>query len=56
MTSDEAQTNLDSVTGIITVSRHNLDDHKHKNGVATDLFCTGVIGHPVLKLGIEIPD
>ena len=21
-------------------------DHKHKNGVATDLFCTGVIGHP----------
>ena len=24
----------------------DLDDHKHKNGVATDLFCTGVIGHP----------
>ena len=23
-----------------------LDDHKHKNGVAIDLFCTGVIGHP----------
>ena len=41
---------------VITVSRHDLDDHKHKNGVATDLFCIGVIGHPVLKLGIEIPD
>ena len=24
----------------------DLDDHKNKNGVATDLFCTGVIGHP----------
>ena len=31
---------------VITVSRHDLDDHKNKNGVATDLFCTGVIGHP----------
>ena len=31
---------------VITVSRHDLDDHKYKNGVATDLFCTGVIGHP----------
>ena len=31
---------------VITFSRHDLDDHKHKNGVATDLFCTGVIGHP----------
>ena len=31
---------------VITVSRHDLDDHKHKNGIATDLFCTGVIGHP----------
>ena len=31
---------------VITVSRHDLDDHKHKNGVATDLFCTGVIGYP----------
>ena len=31
---------------VITVSRHDLVDHKHKNGVATDLFCTGVIGHP----------
>ena len=31
---------------VITVSRHDLDDHKHKNGAATDLFCTGVIGHP----------
>ena len=30
---------------VITVSRHDLDDPKHKNGVATDLFCTGVIGH-----------
>ena len=30
---------------VITVSRHDLDDHK-TNGVATDLFCTGVIGHP----------
>ena len=43
---------------VITVSRHNLDDHKHKNGVATDLFCTGVIGHPrcTSKLGTEIPN
>ena len=31
---------------VITVSRHDLVDHKHKYGVATDLFCTGVIGHP----------
>ena len=33
---------------VITVSRHDLDDHqKYKwNGVATDLFCTGAIGHP----------
>ena len=31
---------------VITVSRHDLEDHKSKNGVATDLFCTGVIGHP----------
>ena len=30
---------------VITVSRHDLVDHKHKNGVATDLFCTGVISH-----------
>ena len=44
--------------GVITVSRHDLEDHKNKNGVATDLFCTGVIGHPrhVLKLGTEIPN
>ena len=41
---------------VITVSRHDLDDHKYNNGVATDLFCTGVIGHPghVLKLETEI--
>ena len=32
---------------VITVSRHDLEDHKNNNGVATDLFCTGVIGHPV---------
>ena len=25
----------------------DLGDHKNKNGVATDLFCTGVIGHPI---------
>ena len=31
---------------VITVSRHDLVDHKIKNGVAIDLFCTGVIGHP----------
>ena len=31
---------------VITVSRHDLEDHKNNNGVATDLFCTGVIGHP----------
>ena len=24
----------------------DLDDHKYNNGVTTDLFCTGVIGHP----------
>ena len=24
----------------------DLDDLKNKSGVATDLFCTGVIGHP----------
>ena len=30
---------------VITVSRHDLDDHK-KYGVATDLFYSGVIGHP----------
>ena len=24
----------------------DLEDHKNKNEVATDLFCTGVIGHP----------
>ena len=30
---------------VITISRYDLEDHK-KNGVATDLFCTGVIGHP----------
>ena len=35
-----------SIGHVVTVSRHDLDDHKHKNGVATDLFCTGVIGHP----------
>ena len=31
---------------VITVFRHDLDDHKDKNGVATDLFCTDVISHP----------
>ena len=31
---------------VITVSRYDLDDHKNKNGVATDLFCMGMIGHP----------
>ena len=44
---------------VITVSRHDLVDYQKSNGVATDLFCTGVIGHPgskVLKLGIEIPN
>ena len=35
-----------SSQAVITVSRHDLVEHKHKNGVATDLFCTGVIGHP----------
>ena len=41
---------------VITVSPHDLDDYRHKNGVATDLFYTGVIGHPghVSKSGIEI--
>ena len=32
---------------VITASRYDLDDHKHKNGVTTDLFCTSVIDHPV---------
>ena len=32
---------------VITVSRHDLKDHKNKNGIATDLFCTDVIGHPI---------
>ena len=44
---------------VITVSCHDLDDHKHKNGVTIDLFCTGVIGHlgyMFFKLGIEIPN
>ena len=43
---------------VITVSRYHLEDHKNENRVATDLFCTGVIGHPghVLKLGTEIPN
>ena len=36
----------DKVKIVITVSRYDLDDHKNKNRVATDLFCTGVIGHP----------
>ena len=31
---------------VITVSRHDLEDYNNNNGVATDLFCTGVIGHP----------
>ena len=31
---------------VITVSRHDLEDHNNNNGVATDLFYTGVIGHP----------
>ena len=30
---------------IITASSYDLEDHKN-NGVATNLFCTGVIGHP----------
>ena len=43
---------------VITVSRYDLEDHRNKNGVATDLFYTGVIGHPghVSKSGIEIPN
>ena len=44
---------------VITVSRHDLEDHKNNNGVATDLFCTGVIGHPrdmFFKLGSENPN
>ena len=31
---------------VITISHHDLKGHKKLNGVATDLFCTGVIGHP----------
>ena len=31
---------------VITVPRSTWRTTKNKNGVATDLFCTGVIGHP----------
>ena len=31
---------------VITVSRYDSEDYQKENGVATDLFCTGVIGHP----------
>ena len=31
---------------VITVSRYDLETTKNKNGVATNIFCTGVIGHP----------
>ena len=31
---------------VITVSRHDLVDYQKSNGVTTDLFCMGVIGHP----------
>ena len=39
------------ISPVESPSYHNgfsldLNDHKHKNGVTTDLFCTGVIGHP----------
>ena len=40
-----------STSPVESPSYHNgfpldLDDHKNQNGVAADLFCTGVIGHP----------
>ena len=50
---------ISTYISVITISRHDLDDHKNQmDGVATDLFCTGVIGHSryVLKLEIEIPN
>ena len=31
---------------VITVSSYDLEDYQKSNGVATDLFCTGGIGHP----------
>ena len=31
---------------VITVSHSTWEDYQKSNGVATDLFCTGVIGHP----------
>ena len=31
---------------VITIFRYDLEDHKNKNEVPTDLFCTDVIGHP----------
>ena len=42
---------------VITASRSTWMTTKI-NGVATDLFCTGVIGHPrcTSKLGTEIPN
>ena len=30
---------------VITISCYDLEDHKNKNGVANDLFCTDVIDH-----------
>ena len=36
---------MSPVASVITVSRHDLEDHKNKNEVATDLFCTGVVSH-----------
>ena len=46
-----------SLNHVITVFRPTWMTIKI-NGVVTDLFCTGVIGHPrhIFKLGIEIPN
>ena len=39
-------TQLTDLTAVITISRSTWRTTKNKYGIATDLFCTGVIGHP----------
>ena len=39
---------------IITVSRSTWNDKNQYNGVATNLFCLGVIGHRKVYLSIKI--
>ena len=39
---------------VITVSRSTWNDKNQCNGVATNLFCLGVIGHRKVYLSIKI--